>query len=275
MTLVKGAEFEFSSWLNYDNPEEVVIVDPYDGTPVVDALPRPISEHYQNGIDAVSSVPSSIEIALGAHVKSSDLDAQDNDKWFEETLQNPVLDAYFYEGFGVRPWSQVLKRIDGYALHILPWPRNGFTERQNYALARSGIHAAPIDFRKSDKLATSLDKSLRNEVYKESSRGTLAALAVSQFVREWAMVSNIGHSLVKMDAKNNSHPESPLKIMMTVGAAHRNISQKLREYGVVTSTKDLTKDDERGWITENLPLILSTGKITEEQFASAEEDSAN
>lgn len=39
MAIVKGAEFEFSSWLNYDNPEEVVIVDPFDGTPVIDALP--------------------------------------------------------------------------------------------------------------------------------------------------------------------------------------------------------------------------------------------
>ncbi len=207
-------------------------------------------------------------------MKSSDLDAQDNAKWFEETLQDPALDAYFYEGFGVRPWSQVLKRIDGYALHILPWPRNGFSERQNYALARSGIHAVPIDFRKSDQLATSLDKSLRNEVNKGSSRATLAALAVSQFVREWAMVSNIGHSLVKMDARNNDHSKSPLQIMMTIGAGHRDISQKLDESGATTSIKDLMRDGERGWIAENLPIILRSGKITEEQFTAVEEDSA-
>lgn len=275
------------SWVDHQSNGDSVLVHPETGRPLTEDVGLFFSDADKRNLEVLGSVPMSLEIAYGAHTKASDLNLEDDPKWFEKRLASGSISGYFYEGIGVAPWSAMRMRLDGLTLRAIPWSQ-GFEERRNRALGLSRAYSSPVDIRKwtpgINQTALALSRT-EGEALKQSSAGEktspeddkegLITFLVAQYVREAAIISNLGRLMARVDKRvvkvGDEHD-----VLMTFGVSHQALLQKLPTHGVIPKAVFLDRaayNDTPGsrWLNKELPVILLSGKITAEQYASLNE----
>jgi hypothetical protein len=268
----------YESWIDRQPDGSSVIIDPFIGMPVGNEPPRLLLQNrtYAQSLEQFNSRPTAIEVVFCRHDKASDLDTDDNDpQWFERRLADPTLDAYLYERNDISPLTEMLERVDAYALHSIMrwWPRRSFDTRMKYAAVKSGAVWAPYGVVREDNVGRALGsiKAQENNLWRASkergTRGILEAMAVHQYLSEYTFTASVGGLL----ERTTRHAER-CNLMLTVGAAHQYFPERLRQVGAQVLTRFLRPDlYQEYWPVQNMHAIVGNGHITEEQFVSFDE----
>ncbi len=174
----------------------------------------------------------SVKLVFGRHQQAGDL-GDPRQGWFEQQVQ--ASDAYAFEAAG---WNRqkYFETLGRFALSgEVPQLRTTFSLRRWLAAARSGTPSFSYDIENTDRpLDVMANKMLG--LWLETLLDTSAIgpdeqdwKYISNCLREWYMVGKLGYELGRLSLQEQV---GPVDVLMTVGAAHRDLVRKIRGLGV-------------------------------------------
>jgi hypothetical protein len=124
--------------------------------------------------------------------------------------------------------------------------RSNFTRRIATAISSSGarisffdVNDAPDPIRQGIIQQYELDESIQNSgliTDQEKKRALLLSMAANTVLREWFMVGMFGNQLERFSQEDQNLldklSKGKLKVLVTVGAAHRDLTRKFSRYGL-------------------------------------------